>query len=312
MKTFITYFFFIVIFQIASPLNSEVAVTYELSEGRFGDRFVCYLHAKWISYRYGFPLLYKPFLYSDEFALHEIEELWTEQKERSFNQVLWHVKGGEFSQPARGSRLYVIPFFTDLKEDQQYRQDWACFDVEWEDKGFRNLLRSLFRPRKEYPALVFPKDKDYLTVALHVRRGGGFDPDVAYLLWPLRFVPDSYYIECLKKLCSLFPNRPIYAYIFTDDADPKKIVDSYQSELNDLPITFDCRKEGNRHDAHVIEDFFAMMSFDCLIRSASNYSFLPSLIANYQVVMTPKHFIWRVTDDLRVEKYIDQIEVKEK
>ena len=83
-------------------------------------------------------------------------------------------------------------------------------------------------------------------------------------------------------------------------------------QLKDLPITFGCRKEGNRHDAHVMEDFFALMDFDCLIRSASNYSFLPSIIADYQVVMTPKHYIWYVTDDLRVEKHIDQIEVVEK
>ena len=64
------------------------AVTYDLFDGRFAERAVNYLHAKWISYKTGMPLLYKPFLYSDEFVLHDCE-----------------------SQDLEYDSLQVIPFF---------------------------------------------------------------------------------------------------------------------------------------------------------------------------------------------------------
>lgn len=290
-------------------VNADVAVSYELVNGRFGDQLVSYLHAKWISYLYGFPLLYKPFLYSEEFALDEKEERWTEEKERHFDQVVMRQKEGNFSCPANESLLYLIPFFSDQPDDLQYRQDdWDYFSVDWKDTEFRNQLRALFHPTKKYPAIVFPKDRDYLTVAVHVRRGGGFDSMDAYLVWPLRFPQDSYYIACLKKICFLFPDRPMYAFVFTDDPDPAQIVDKFKEKLGDLPISFGCRIEGNRYDAHVIEDFFSMMQFDCLVRSASNFTLIPAVLADYKVVMTPKHNVWRINNQNSIENCIDDID----
>ena len=200
--------------------QTDVAVTYDVSPGRFGDQMLCYLHAKWISYRYGFPLLYKPFLHSDAFALHEKEELWTQEKESNFQNE-------NYSSP--------------------------------------------------------------------------------HMLWPLRFPPNSYYIECLHKLCLLFPGQSIYAYVFTNDPDPEQIVGELQRNLSHLPIVFSCRQQNNLSHTAVIEDFFSMMQFDCLIRSASNYSLIPAIISDYKVVMTPKHHIWLI-DGFSVENYIDQIE----
>ena len=289
---------------MAKPLTpSNVTVTYEMSEGRFGDQLMGYLHAKWISYHHGFKLLYKPFLYSDSFALHESEELWSEEKESSFDEVVTYSQEVVLSEPEKGSRLYVIPFFSDLPEDLQYHPYWAHFPIGWEDFGFRSLLRTQFSPRKSYLEVNLPKD--HITVALHVRRGGNFDAPISYLLWPLRFAPDSYYIESLRKLTTFFPNRPLYAFIFTDDPAPHQLAAKYQTELQGLPITI-----GYRHGSHVMDDFFSMMHFDCLIRTASNFSLVPSLIAGYQVVMTPKHHTWWIGDDLHVENYIDEIHIQ--
>jgi hypothetical protein len=111
-------------------------------------------------------------------------------------------------------------------------------------------------------------------------------------------------------LSSLFPGRPLYAYIFTDDLDPGKIADAFASTLSDLPIQFDCRREGNHHDLNIVEDFLAMMEFDCLIRSASNYSLIPAIAADYQVVISPTHSIIRTIPGIPpIENYIDKIDL---
>jgi hypothetical protein len=306
------HFFFLTLIPVF-VWSSECAVTYELSPGRFGDTIQGYLHAKWISYLYKMPLLYKPFRDSEEFALHEFEMLWSEEAENSFDHVITYTIEENFMVSVHGSVLYIIPFFSELYDDRLYNPQWVYFPVDWNDEDFISLLRCSFSPRKEQPVIIPLKNIDDLTVALHVRRGGGFDHQDAYILFPLRFLPDSYYFEALRKLCALFPGRPIYAHLFTDDADPFKIVTKYQIELSDLPITFGCRKEGNRHDAHVLDDFFAMMQFDCLIRTKSNYSLIPAAIGRYLVVMTPEHYTFFVShenNEHRLEKYIDKIDVK--
>ena len=154
--------------------------------------------------------------------------------------------------------------------------------------------------------MAIPQNKNHLTVALHVRKGGGHDFSSAHMVWPLRFPPVSYYAECLYKLSLLYPGRPIYAYIFTDDPNPKEIALELEKKVRSSNITFACREENS---SSAIEDLFAMMHFDCLIRSLSNFSLLPTLICNYQVVMTPKQSYWLVLDNFTVENYIDEIEV---
>ena len=294
----------------SDPSGLQIAVTYEASEGRFGDQILGYLHAKWISYRFGIELLYKPFSYSEEFVLDEIEEKWSEEKEKGFENVISWVNDLSWSHQPLKNTLYMIPFFSDLEDDRKFHPEWSSMSIDWEDIGFRALLRSLFAPVKIRPHFPGSRDFDYLTVAVHVRRGGGKDASNAYLLWPMRFPPDCYYTECLRKLCELFPGVPIYAHIFTDDLHPEDLAQNFQKQLPDVPIEFSYRKEGNGPDVHILDDFFAMMDFDCLVRSTSNYTLIPSLIGDYKVVMTPKHGYWTSVNGFCVEYYIDEVDIK--
>lgn len=186
-------------------LNSgESAVSYKVKQGRLGDQLLCYLHAKWISHRYGLLLLYKPFLHSEDFALHDFEEWWTEEKEQQFNAVITYKGDEDFSHD---SALYLIPYFSATADDRPLYPDSIYFPIDWKDESFLSKMRRCFAARKKYPALVFP-DPERLTVALHVRRGGTYDHPDSYLKGPLRFPPDSYYCEALRKLCGLFPGKP--------------------------------------------------------------------------------------------------------
>lgn len=304
---------YVLVLAYASILYSaERAVTYNVSPGRFGDQLLCYLHAKWISYKYGLPLLYKPLRCSEDFALHDLEELWTEEKQRQFRAVISYNGEGDFSDD---STLYIIPFFSANEDDRRHCPDWLYFPIDWKDENFCRIIRACFAPRKKYPPVVFP-DPTRLNVALHVRRGGGVDNEYAHHYWPLRFPPDTYYIEALRKLCALFPGRKFYVHIFTDDLEPLDILRSYRQELRDLPIRWGCRKEENGPDIHVMEDFFAMMQFDCLIRSVSNYTLIQARTADYQVVISPKHASWirgpEAERQRYYENYIDEMEIEDR
>lgn len=50
------------------------------------------------------------------------------------------------------------------------------------------------------------------------------------------------------------------------------------------------RKTENNHHSNILEDFFAMMQFDCLIRPESNFSIVASKIADFKVVINPIEF----------------------
>jgi len=294
------------LFFLLFPLLAEaqITITYDPSPGRFGDQLCSYLHAKWVSYRYGLPLLYKPFLYSDTFMLHEIEEPWTEEKQKQFEFVVSHRASAleKLVEYREMSILYYIPFFSSLEDDLVVHPDWFTFPIDWKDPGFRKELRALFAVRKEHKKeVVCPKD--CMSVAVHIR----WDDGQAYLLYPKRFPQMSYYVEALTKLYSLFPHEKIYAHIFTDSKDPAAIVRELQKDLWHLPIFFGYTERDQ--ETHVLSDFLEMMQFDGLIRSDSNYSRIPALIADYKVVMSPKHHIW-VVENFAAKNYIDEIDVE--
>ena len=42
---------------------------------------------------------------------------------------------------------------------------------------------------------------------------------------------------------------------------------------------------------NVVDDFFALTQFDCLIRADSNFSFVAAKLAHYEIVISPWHGI---------------------
>jgi hypothetical protein len=289
------------------PLSAEVAVTYQLSSGSgMGDLLLGYLHAKWISYQYGYPLLYKPFKYSDEFALHDLEEPLSEK--RVFKEHLLTSDLGILTCPRSRDLLYEVLFFSDLQEDWVLRPEWTVFPIDWKDEGFRRLLKPFLAPRKR--TIEKKSSQDGITVALHIRRGGARDMPHSYstCLWPKRFAPLSYYVAALQKLIEIFPNTPIYVHIFTDHQHPEEIAEELQSHFWERPVFF-THKEANCGVTNVVEDFFELFEFDCLIRSLSNYTLVHSLVGDYKVVIAPISGYWTIRGE-QGEYQIDEIDVQ--
>ena len=265
-------------------------ISYEVSPGRFGDNLLTYLHAKWFAYHHHLPLIYRPFPHSSSLLLDE--------KEIHYKNKPLRRKLG--LKPLFKTSIKKWPFLSKLplaafnyKCHYFPESQWECkhlkysgFSVDWEDQNFRKIVKELITP-KEKLNLVKPPE-GCISIALHVREGGGFDTDEAKRIIPLKLPPLAFYIEGFKRIVSLLPEKAIYCHLFTDALEPEKIIRELQKHIPpNVSVQFGYRQKNNHHDSNVLEDFFSFFHFDILIRSQSNYSLIPSLIHDYAIVYYP-------------------------
>lgn len=270
-----------------NPLSTQNAVSYTFSGGRFGDNLIAYFHAKWIAYKYNLPFLYRPFPFSDQLVLNE-----TDQSLDTFNFASTVNISDEDQLDSLASTitstLINIPYSPECRHDYAgLRPGWLPYiEVDWEDPDFKAELVRCLVPKEKIT--TFRPPKRVTTLAVHVRRGGGADDyEHARRQWPLKFPPDSYYIEQIARVAAIFNNKPLYVYIFTDARNPGEIVNRYKAALNNNNLIFDCRLEGNTPYDNVLCDFFSMTKFDCLIRSSSNYSIMAAKLNDYGISIAP-------------------------
>lgn len=230
-------------------------VTYALSGGRLGDNLLAYLHARWIAYRDGVPLVRTAFARDGEFALSR----------ESFS-----IQEAE-----------TIPYFPEpsMKNVDQ------LFLVDWEDPGFRKIIADCLAPTRQHNLLKLPQDR--ITICLHVRRGGTFDSTSLHRELPLKFPPDSFYIEQLKTIARLYKGKPLYVFLMTDDLDPHSILERYRKAVPDRNIVWDTRDAPPEND---LDDFYSIPLFDCLILPDSNFSIVASKLKDYAVRINPTHY----------------------
>lgn len=266
----------------------QSAITYEFSGGRFGDSLLAYMHALWISYISGLPLLYRPFPLSEQLVLHAMEQRYTYPRGKLFKEIILLKYRNGFCFADYANILYEVPYFPyDVSKEPE--PHYFPFPIDWNNKEFKNELKRVIRPRFPVAEMTLPTDR--ITVAVHIRRGGSFEK--LNLGAPHKFPDDSYYKEQLRFLDKLLQHKPLYVFLFTDDREPLKILQDFQHEFATLPhICFDCRKTENDHNMNVIEDFFALTKFNCLIRPESNFSICAAKISDYLVEISPK--TWKV------------------
>jgi len=257
----------------ATPGNFVTTVPHS---GRFGDQLILYARARLVASVHGLPLLHRPFAYSDQLRLYTAERRYTDGLVKKLHPV--GIDSIELlpRQPSSTMpQLYVVNFFTKIEgvTAEQYT------DI------YTHLQRAI-RPRDKLRLVNPPHDE--ITVAMHVRRGGGYLYDhLAKYIFKTKFLAIDYYITALQQLIKMYPRKKIYAYIFTDDPNPPGIERELAAALNNPYITFDCRHGINKHDKNVLEDFFSMTRFDCLIRPSSSFSRMAELLGNHTIVISP-------------------------
>lgn len=287
---------------IPSPQpHSGAAVSYGFSGGRFGDNLISYLHAKWIAYKYGLPLLYRPFPYSDQLLMDN-----TSQRYEDFIFTAQQMFRTESDLTNfESSILYEIPYFPECLLEYEMLNLWwlPYFEVDWENPEFLAEVKEDLKPKQSIQTPDLPGNM--LSICVHIRRGGNVDHPSQRFNLPLKFPPDSYYLTQIQRIATLFPDKKLYVFLMTDDLDPASIAQSYAKVLNNRNITIDYRAIGNSPSANVLEDFFSLAKFDCLIRCQSNFSLVGSLLGDYRIMITPKHAFLRENEII-----IDQIELK--
>lgn len=283
------------------------AVTYDMSGGRLGDNLITYLHAKWISYKYNIPLLFKPFSYSDQLMLSCIDQQLTGNFFFNNQVLLINGKpkgGGEIDRNAR-STLYTVPYFGESEIELEFFPFLKSynFSVDWHDLAFRAEIIQAIQPISQDLIRPLPYT-DRITVAVHVRTGVGFDTSNSNKHLPFKFPPHSFYIQQIRRIAEFFKGQPLYLYLFTDDPNPSNIVRLYESILQNPDLKFIYRENGNHHKNNVLEDMFSLAQCDCLIRGESNFSLVPSKINDYMFMITPAHHRWD-----NHELIIDQVNI---
>ncbi len=241
------------------PQPQSGAVTYGFSGGRLGDNLLSYLHARWIAYRDHLHFVFQPFPMADEFALAQENSVVAEKE------------------------VVEIPYFP---EPSMKNRDHP-FVVDWDDPGFREEIARCLAPTKPHVLLELPKDK--ITVGVHVRRAGRFDAIALHREYPLKFPPDSYYLEQIQRIARIFEGQPLYVFLLTDDLQPQAMLERYKAALPFANIEWGCRERAPDND---LDDFFSIPLFDCLVLCDSNFSIVASKLAHYKVRIAPTHY-WR-------------------
>ena len=288
------------------------AVTYSFSGGRFGDNLLAYCHAKWVSYKYGIPLLYKPFEYSNKLKLHFSEKIHSRASASAYTKRFAIQTVKDIESALKECSLLELPYFTESEWERNntkyYGKPWAYIPVDWEDTVFRQILRDAIQPIIPLEKVSIPKDS--ISVACHLRRGGGFDTEHTFRNASLKFPPDTFFISEIQELLRLFYGKKLYVFLFTDDKNPIGLRKKFEDVFQGFPVIFECRLTNNSHNLHVLDDFFAMIQFDCCLHGESNFSLCAGKIADYCYESQASSFHWdgdkliidSVTRKLRQEK----------
>ncbi len=279
---------------------------------RTGDHLRSYVEARWVAYSKGFDFYYRPFKYSDELMMDQMNRRYSEHDLKVVN-----IEDVLLIDPEAENTMFMISAWP------------ANNHIDWKDETFLSILRQEVCLKSPVDLIQIPKgDK---TIALHIRRGGGFDhplwqtsaivntsfPLTAYQIpeeqhpdidFPLRFPPDAWYIQMLKLVREKYPSDILNVYIFTDDPCPEVFAKVYAEQLNDPQIFFDYRPKENSHDQNVLIDFFSLMQFECVIRAESSFSAMACALGRPKLEIYPLKSKWNDKELLILETVVKEEE----
>lgn len=277
-----------------NPKTGPSAITWKPNGGRFGDNLVSYAQAAYLAYLSGLPLLYFPFPYADELMIHENERMYTAQEHERFYATVKVLRNPLAKLSKNNNTLYISRWKTEI-------------EIDWCDENFVAKMKKNIAPRYEIKKVAIPENM--ISIAVHVRNGGTFGADTPEEKerCPLRFVPEEFFIAQIDRIAQMFPDQMLYVYIFTDHPYPVQLAQKFQLALKNPRITFGFRTENNSHKLNVLEDFFSMMDFDCLIRPGSHFTRFVQRLGNNKLVIYPESI-----KEINGKKVIDTIKIKQR
>jgi hypothetical protein len=262
--------------------QSRSAVTCFFNKGRLGNQLITYWNALLFSKAYNLPFLHKPISKNDTlFSPDQTGEYFDKKQQAQFSKTVLVKSPYNFPKALNryDGTLYLIPCDENFETKLLTAHKINTRDYQQARLNFSQR----FTPVVKVQDIFRPKNK--ITVAVHIRQGGDYDktplsqqllcikntnrtikqakhPDIFY---PLKFPPLQYYVDQIRNLWNMLGKKSLYIHVFTDDKNPNKLIAQLKKSLNGLPLTFAARLKGNKHNANVLDDLFAMAKFDCLI-----------------------------------------------
>lgn len=289
----------------SAEVSSSGAVAYSLNTGRLGDNLLTVAHAAWFSHVLELPLVYQPFTYSDRLCIDNDPNLLRARppvpnilKLKSAKDYL------SFYRAVRQNKkltdiLIEVPFYPEssyLFEDHPNQAQFT--KVNWKDPEFHATLRNWIAPKNPIPKLNLPSNKT--TVALHYRTGEVYDKKHWKLRFPLKGPPDEFYIDCLNYLHKI-ESKPLYVHIFTDSPHPAAVKKKFKKLFPHAEFNIFIPEKGQDT---VLEDFFSMDGFKCLIRPESNFSIVAGYLFPFQIILSPVNFRWNENKTITVDQIL--------
>ena len=319
LRNYIIFFNFIIIgFFVSVHAYNSSAITYVLNGGRFGDNVAgSFTKALYLSWKYKILFIYQPFTHSDELYMHELYGQQVFDSD-NFAQIVNVDDEEQLKNGIQENTLYICHFYTKIEN---------IFNKAFIEPEFGKLLKQAITPRFYCEPLDIPPG--HISVAVHVRKGSGpdkplgsvqlYDSSVVFAadqepiklekplntyadyVWPTKFPPDQYYIDQIIKISEFFNDVPLYVHIFTDAKDSEALAHLYKVQVKKDNIIFGFRIGYNQYSSYVVQDYYHMAQFDCLIRSSSLYAKAVQLLGKHRMVIYPLHGQW-IYDHVVIDK----------
>jgi len=271
--------FFATLHTVAADTSAHAPafVTNKTTRDRTGCLLCGYMKAKAVAMMLDLPFLLTPFENTQKLTLYKTEKHCPKNHKSAFSQVI------QINRIADIARIkkHGIPNLT--CKPILFRVHPAFRPPGNDCSMVKEAMRKLISLRNV--TITAPKKYGYLSVAVHVRTGKGYDSPRTTAANTRHFPKATYYAKQIKHLATKLTPEKLYVYIYTDDPNPAKIVKDIQRLVTASNVSFDCRKSGNRHNKNVIEDLLAMADADYFIRGASSYSYLAQFLGSHKEVL---------------------------
>lgn len=270
---------------VAANQTRKSVVTYKLNQGRLGDNLLNYLNTLWIAYKANVELLYVPFKYSALFSFHNHHRPYQRNSENLYQPIEW-TRGMDWQTLQEEGYLYIIPYFSALPQYVNLDLSLPDFKIDWNDNNFKKKAQKALTTIKTIPSLNL--SPQHINIAVHIRRGGNFDPPSNLKSWPIRFTSLSFYSEQINRIAFLFPGKTLFINLFTDHHHPQLLIKQLARMIDAPNVIYRYRKTGNNEHSFVIQDLVTMSTFDFLIRPLSGFSLIAQIMGDFRLVFTPE------------------------
>lgn len=248
---FIIVFSSIILFIHNKPY---VIILNNYAAGRLGDQIIGYSKAKWLSYKYNIPFRLIPF------ANNECLNLSNEQHYTSisyflnrvfykiFGRIVWVDSEKDLVDglaQLKGPTRFIAHINTRFYEHIDCNAGLDKYDYAWVSSGiyeimvkysdFAQKLKEMIQPLKKSYKITL--SKNIMTVAVHIRKGGGFDLKLIakqyYKKEPELVKYEQFYIKDNDKnsLQYISKNIPSFSYDLANrDSADTRFLDKFPPE----------------------------------------------------------------------------------